>query len=660
MRRALYAVFVLSLAAAAAGDVYLVTNTSDSGIGSLRQAILDANAHPGPDEIHFNIPPAPAQFGINAGSPYVITSPVVIDATSQGLHLPITFAGNDDGFVYDAGSDGSVLRHLQIGGISSIDHAAIRITGGTGITVADNTIGVIDNGTGNRIGVLIATNGNTIGGTSAADRNVISGNNIGIQIEGGVFDNRVEGNHIGVDREGTVVRANTEAGVVLFNARGNTIGGLTAGTRNVIAGSPVGVHVATPSFGNTIAGNYIGINAFGEGSNPDLRNGQGVLLGGLGENLVTLNVISNNGTGILVTEGFNQQIKGNVVGMDPERTRAIPNGSGIVVLPITDVRDLRIGGALPDEGNHVAGNTDDGIRVESFSVIYIEGNIVGVNEIGAIPNGTGIRLNASENTTVGGPISSAGNVVSGNRGDGIVANGGVIVSNLIGLAEDGTTAVPNNGNGITAVGTGAVQIGQNGAGNLIAFNRGFGIDIGGTANVGARSIEFNSIRNNAFAGVRVRDNARHTIRRNSITRNGGLGIDLAGDGVTLNDTGDPDSGPNLRQNFPVLTGFSVAGSQLSVRGTFNGAANQTFTLDFYRNLETDLSGFGEGETYLGTTTITTNAFGDATFTATLPAAETSLRYISATATDASGNTSEFSRDLFIGPSGPPKRRSARH
>ncbi len=158
----------------------------------------------------------------------------------------------------------------------------------------------------------------------------------------------------------------------------------------------------------------------------------------------------------------------------------------------------------------------------------------------------------------------------------------------------------------------------------------------------------------------MRDNARHTIRRNSIARNGGLGIDLAGDGVTLNDTGDPDSGPNLRQNFPVLTGFTVNGSQLSVRGTFNGAANQKFTLDFYRNLEVDLSGFGEGETYLGTTTVTTNAFGDATFTATLPAADTSLRWVTATATDAAGNTSEFSRDLFIGPSGPPKRRSARH
>ncbi len=406
MRRALYALFVLSLAAAAAGDVYVVTNNSDFGAGSLRQAILDANAHPGPDSIQFSIPPPQSQFGINASGPYTITSPVIIDAIDEGLILPITFGGNEDGFVFAAGSDGSVLRHLQIGGVSNIDHAAIRISGGSGITIADNTIGVIDNGTGNRIGIVISTSGNTIGGTTAADRNVISGNNVGIQIEGGVFDNRVEGNHIGVDREGTVVRANTEAAIVLFNARGNTIGGTSAGARNVIAGSPIGIHVSTPSFANTIAGNYIGINAFGEGG-TDLRNGQGILLGGLGENLATQNVISNNGTGILITEGFNQQVKGNVIGMDPERTRAIPNGTGIAVLPITDVRDLRLGGALPGEGNHIAGNTDDGIRVESFSVIYIEGNIIGVNEIGAIPNGTGVRLNASENTTVGGPISSA-------------------------------------------------------------------------------------------------------------------------------------------------------------------------------------------------------------------------------------------------------------
>jgi hypothetical protein len=659
MRRALYALFVLCLAAAAAGDVYVVSNNLDSGAGSLRQAILDANAHAGPDQIQFNIPPLPAQFGINAGAAYVITSPVVIDAINQGVHLRITFGGNDDGFVFAAGSDGSVLRHLQIGGVANLDRAAIRISGASGITIADNTIGVIDVGTGNRLGILISTSGNTIGGTVPADRNVISGNNVGMQIEGGAFDNHVEGNHIGVDFEGAAVRPNTEAGIVLFNATGNTIGGLTAGTRNVIVGSPVGIHVATPSLGNTIAGNYIGLNAFGDGGDA-LKNGQGILLGGLSDNLIMENVISNNGTGILVTEGFNQQIKGNIVGMDPERTRAIPNGSGIVVLPITDIRNLRIGGALPGEGNQVGGNTDDGIRVESLSVIFIEGNIIGVNEIGAIPNGTGVRLNASENTTVGGPISAAGNVISGNRGDGIFANAGVILSNLIGLAEDGSTAMPNNGNGITAVGNGAVQIGANGAGNLIAFNRGSGIDIGGNANVVARSIEFNSIRNNLLSGVRVRDNARHTIRRNAIARNGGLGIDLAGDGVTVNDPGDGDSGPNQRQNYPVLTGFSINGSQLSVRGTFNGAPNATFALDFYRNLEVDPSGFGEGETYLGTTTVSTNAFGDATFTATLPAAETSLRYVTATATDSVGNTSEFSRALFIGPAGPPKRRSARH
>src|SRR6185503_11921522 len=104
----------------------------------------------------------------------------------------------------------------------------------------------------------------------------------------------------------------------------------------------------------------------------------------------------------------------------------------------------------------------------------------------------------------------------------------------------------------------------------IAFNNGLGIALTGAAN-----------------GV--------TIRVNSIHSNAGLGIDLGGDGVTMNDPLDADTGPNGLQNFPVIT--SVA-AQL-ITGTFNGAPNTAFTLDLYSSPAADASGFGEGEVWQG-------------------------------------------------------------
>src|SRR6185503_20971606 len=142
MRRALYALFSLSLAFAAGADVYVVTNANDAGPGSLRQAILDANAHAGVDEIDFNLPPSTSTFGIQANSAYVITSPLIIDGGTQSvLRLPVNFNGQDDGFVFDTGADGSVIRHLELSGVIGTDRAAIRIAGANNVKVADNVIG---------------------------------------------------------------------------------------------------------------------------------------------------------------------------------------------------------------------------------------------------------------------------------------------------------------------------------------------------------------------------------------------------------------------------------------------------------------------------------------------------------------------------------------
>jgi photosystem II stability/assembly factor-like uncharacterized protein len=132
------------------------------------------------------------------------------------------------------------------------------------------------------------------------------------------------------------------------------------------------------------------------------------------------------------------------------------------------------------------------------------------------------------------------------------------------------------------------------------------------------------------------------IRRNTIFGNGGLGIDLGGDSVTINDRGDADTGPNLLQNYPVIL-RAGPGSSTTVAGTFNSTANTTFTLDFYASAAPDRSRYGQGERYLGSASVTTDAAGNATFSLSLAAASSPGEWLSATATDPSGNTSEFSQ-----------------
>jgi len=669
MLRVLSLLFLLSLAAVAGADVYVVTSANDSGPGTLRQAILDANAHAGLDSIDFSV----ATLGraeINIITPLVITSPLIVDGATQasgGSQPPVIvdrFNGTGDAFVLALGADGSEIRHLEIRSVSGPDAAAIRISGASGVTIAANVIGS-DAGflSRNNVGIVVSTNANMIGGFTVADRNIIGGNDTGVSINNGASDNTIAGNYFGLDAAGNAF-SNTSASIAIDNGNNNTIGGSNAAARNVITSSLSGIVISKPSGPNHIEGNYIGTTPDGLAS-PDLRNVQGVVVGGTGATVVTRNLISNNGTGIVVVEGFDQVIHGNIVGADPEVVQAVPNDIGINVLNITDVADLRIGGAAAGEGNRICGNKNEGILVDSTSVIHIEGNIIGVNQVGegAIPNATGVRMIATENTTLGGPIPASGNLISGNRGDGVIANRGVILSNRIGVVPNvlgGLSPLPNGGSGISGVSDGALAIGDENAGNVIANNGGWGIDIGGNATVAARAIQFNSIRNNGSGGVRLRDNARETIRRNSIGRNGGLGIDLAGDGVTLNDSGDNDGGANQRQNFPVLTSFTSTSTQLSIRGTLNSAPNTTFTIDVYSSLEADQTTFGEGETWLTSLTARTDAGGNATFTAVVPSEGNTLRFITATATDPAGNTSEFSKVFFTGPSGPPKHRAVRH
>jgi len=159
----------------------------------------------------------------------------------------------------------------------------------------------------------------------------------------------------------------------------------------------------------------------------------------------------------------------------------------------------------------------------------------------------------------------------------------------------------------------------------------------------------NTINGNGAGVLLASSGTGVVLSANSIFNNKGLGIDLGNDGITLNDTGDPDTGPNNLQNYPVLTAMSSSGGNTNIQGTLNSTANTTFKLEFFSNTSCSPTGFGEGETFLGTQQVTTDANGNVAFTAqltglSLPAGAV----VTATATDPGNNTSEFSKCLSGG------------
>ena len=225
----------LAVALTAPESTFVVTSTGDSGTGSLRQTILDANAHPGADTIVFNIPGSGLHTITPSTALPTISDPVTIDGSTQPgftgspiIELNGSQAGaNVDGLRITAGS--SVVSGLVINRFSS-DGVEISGFGGNivkGSYIGTDATGTVDFGNAFR-GLNIASSNNTIGGTAAAARNVISGNdNTGISITAGTTGNRVQGNFIGTDAAGASAIGNG-SGVVTegqsANSSSHTIG----------------------------------------------------------------------------------------------------------------------------------------------------------------------------------------------------------------------------------------------------------------------------------------------------------------------------------------------------------------------------------------------------------------------------------------------------
>jgi hypothetical protein len=166
----------------------------------------------------------------------------------------------------------------------------------------------------------------------------------------------------------------------------------------------------------------------------------------------------------------------------------------------------------------------------------------------------------------------------------------------------------------------------------------------GPANV----IAFNGLNGVLLAASAGNGNA---VRSNAIFGNGALGIDLGGDGPTANDGADADTGPNQIQNYPVITSALTSSDTTTIEWTLDSTANSVFQIDFFLSSTIDLSGSGESQRYLGSATVEIDATGHGDFSITLPLAVPADQFITATATDAGDNTSEFSPAIQVG--GPP-------
>lgn len=443
----------------------------------------------------------------------------------------------------------------------------------------------------------------------------------------------------GYSQPGAAPATSSAVATILVEIRGTDAGPSAAGFNilgpdSTVEGLSIGdfeygvVISGADATGNSVQGNLIGLAADGTllGNSAD-----GVLIDLARDNLIggpdpaDRNVISGNGAagvdirgdgdfaGVAATSG--NSVQGNLIGTDPAGDTTIPNIAAGVLLADRS-QDTAV------SGNLISGNGSHGLHITGQfgvgSTIDVLDNRIGTDAAGATElgnDGDGIRIHDTSG------VLMTGNVLSGNGSDGLdisgLSGGSGAQRNRIGTDLAGTGDLGNDGHGVKLSGSNFITIGTTTAigtgGNTIAFN---GLD-----------------------GIAVTSGNDLLLLGNAIFSNGGLGIDLGDDGATPDDDQDSDSGPNNLQNYPVLTSVTTTESGSTIAGTLDSAPSTQFDLQFFSSPTADPSGFGEGMTLLGSTTVNTDANGHVAFSADADALQGD--FVTATATQ-SASTSEFS------------------
>ncbi|MFH1321842.1 MAG: NosD domain-containing protein [Bacteroidota bacterium] len=603
---------------------YTVTNTDDSGAGSFRQAIIDANSVPGPDNINFNIPTSDPNYNATTGVwtitpstdlPMITGGYTNINATTQTTNQGNTNTqgpeialdgGNTLTYGFRIVSPSNTIKGFIIGQFEF----GIQIYGtmATGNSITTNYIGA------DRSGAGIYSNDHGIGFSGDAANitianNLISGNTIVGIVCSPANNIFITGNKIGTDISGMLSLPNP-IGIILDNSYNNTIGGISPSERNIISGNTdCGILINDiGSSGNTIIGNYIGIN---ENSTDTVPNGNGVMVISANNNTIggttsnERNIISGNmGSGIVMngTGANNNSVIGNYIGIDSSGTIALSNHYGVIIK--ADADNNIVGGSTSEERNVISANLEIGVYIEASDSNTVSGNYIGTDFTGTTtftyPGGdtliqaNGVEINTvSKYNIIGGMSAGERNIISGNRVYGAIYYGQVsqnsITGNYIGTDVTGSYAIPN----ATGICVDDASNHNIMADNLLSGNISYGLFIVTTGSnynvfkgnlVGTNAAGTDTIPNDV--GLLLGGGAKYNLiggatsaDRNVFSGNRYGGIEIADNGTDHNELRGNYIGTDITGNVALPNAFGIAVSSLTTASVIDGnviSGNNTF------------------------------------------------------------------------------------